>query len=113
MWEPEFRAHQRGWQMILQTLLALHLFFYLPSRNRLYRNVLSRITRATIFLPPTISYMDTASEQWKSAPHLGLTNLRPMSLPQFATESDTLDPKEAARLRYVILLKVFYRTDFI
>ncbi len=57
--------------------------------------------------------MDTASEQWEKRAHLGLNESEADVAAQFATESDTLDPKEAARLRYVILLKVFYRTDFI
>ncbi|KAK0484054.1 major facilitator superfamily domain-containing protein [Armillaria novae-zelandiae] len=43
--------------------------------------------------------MDTASEQWEKRAHLGLNESEADVAAQFATESDSLDPKEAARLR--------------
>ncbi|KAK0497020.1 major facilitator superfamily domain-containing protein [Armillaria luteobubalina] len=46
--------------------------------------------------------MDTASEQWEKRAHLGLNESEADVAAQFATESDSLDPKEAARLRWKI-----------
>ncbi|SJL00803.1 related to permease of the major facilitator superfamily [Armillaria ostoyae] len=46
--------------------------------------------------------MGTASEQWEKRAHLGLNESEADVAAQFATESDSLDPKEAARLRWKI-----------
>ncbi|KAK0196739.1 major facilitator superfamily domain-containing protein [Armillaria mellea] len=46
--------------------------------------------------------MDTASEQWEKRAHLGLNESEADVAAQFATEADSLDPKEAARLRWKI-----------
>ncbi len=56
--------------------------------------------------------MDT-TEQWEKRTHLGLNEYEADVAVQLAVESDSLDPKEAARLRYAVLLTVLCPIDFI